>query len=185
MQTPHFISSTARCECQNIQPQTSNHTADLVLGSTVAFCKGMMYSELDATLQLYMLLPSITCPELKHDTISNFIQQHAVLSASAALSDSLSPNTYSLNASAWQHAHSLLSHTALHNGSSLLSLARAQFDACTSHGSASFEELVRGFSTQSSSSSLSPSSLQTFFPNEALLLLKATLVDLWYLVQVK
>jgi hypothetical protein len=154
-----------------------------VLGSTVAFCKGMMYSELDATHQLYMLLPSITCPELKHATISNFIQQHTVLSASAALSGSLSPNTYSLNDDAWKHAHSLLSHTVLHNGSSLLSLARAQFDARTSRDSASFEDLVRGFSTQSSSS-LSPLSLQILFPKEALLLLKATLVDLWQLVQV-
>jgi len=145
-----------------------------VLGSAVAFSEGLRYSDLDVAHQRYMLLPSITCPELKHSSLSSFIEQHAVLSAAAAASSFLSPNMYKLTASVWQHAHSLLAHTVLHHGSSLLSLARGQFDACMSRDSPSLEELLRG-----------SSSLQTLFPIEVLLLLRTSLVDLWMLVQVK
>jgi hypothetical protein len=176
------IPLTSNSRSLNHQPQNSNALVDLVLGSAVAFSEGLRYSDLDATFQRYMLLPSITCPELKHSALSTFIQQHAVLSGAAATSDFLSPNSYKLNANAWQHAHSLLSHTGLHHGSSLLSLARAQFDACMIRNSPSFEELLRGHSTQSLPS---PSSLETLFSHEVLLLLRGSLLDLWMLVQVK
>ncbi len=189
---------------------------------------GLTYSQLDEAHQLYMPLPSSACPELKHATLSRshltrhsshvtrhtshvtrhpshacvcrFIERHAVLSppAASAPASCLCPNTYKLNAAAWQHAHSLLAHTALHHGSSLLSLARCQYEACVPRDVQSFDELLRGrpvhtstpfpVSSSSSSSSSSPSSplssLQCLLSNESLHLLKSSLVDLWLLMQV-
>jgi hypothetical protein len=187
-------------------------SADLMLGSAVAFFgrgRGggdggdgggglLTYSHLDELHQVYLPMHSNMCPELKHATISRFIEEHAVTSrpAAAGASSCLAPNTYKLSASAWQHAHSLLAHTTLHHGSSLLSMARSQYEACPPRDKQPFEELLRGFSAHAAAPSSSPTpslpppssssspSLQCYLPNEALQLLKTSCVDLWLLMQV-
>jgi hypothetical protein len=158
----------------------------------------LTYSHLDELYQAYMPLHSNMCPELKHTTISRFVEQHAVASLPAATGTTscLSPNTYRLSASAWQHAHSLLAHTTLHHGSSLLSMARSQYEACPPRDKQPFEELLRGFSVHAAAQSSSPPpsllppssssspSLQSYLPNEVLQLIRTSCVDLWLLMQV-
>jgi hypothetical protein len=163
-----------------------------VLGSTVAFLGGggerggvgggggLTYSQLDEAHQLYLPLPSNSCPELKHATLSRFIALHAAPSTAAASASCLAPHTYKLNAATWSHIHSMLSHTTLHHGSSLLSLARSQYDACMPRAEQAFEELLQGCPAPASP----PPPPQCCVADEALQLLRATLVDLWLLMQV-
>ena len=120
-------------------------------------------------------LERATFPEHGHRAVASFLMQHTRLSASAATAcNPLLPNKYKLNASAWQHAHSLLAHTALQRSSSLLSNARAQYEGSMSRDCPPLDRMLQGAQLQ----------LQGGVSDDVMQLLAASLADLWFLMQV-
>jgi hypothetical protein len=154
-----------------------------VLGSALALSEdrdGASFSTLRHAHDLRLERACATFPEYGHRAVTRFLREHTRLSSSAAIAcNPLVPNRYKLNASAWQHAHSLLAHTALQRSSSLLSNARAQYEGSMSRDCLPFDRVLQG-----ASSSASPLPLQGGVSDDVLQLLAASLADLWFLMQV-
>ena len=151
-----------------------------MLGSALALSEdrdGLSCSMLRHAHELRLERASATFPEYGHRAVASFLMQHTRLSTSAATAcNPLLPNRYKLHASAWQHAHSLLAHTALQRSSSLLSNARAQYEGSMSRDCPPLDRMLQGAQLQLQ--------LQAGVSDDVLQLLAASLADLWFLMQV-